>query len=348
MTQYLLSFTLFFALFSTSLMAECVHEYKMTGRQILSLGGEGQLFIEKDQRFIPKDAFKNLNPEENYTVQWTHKTLDGGSKINKSSRHDDYNRRYVEYYTYARMGIYLNQKKSAFEEAGYELRVIGKSVQGRNLYAVTPKTFDPSKKTILMYGRHHGDEGTANWIIEGFLNNVYTKESSSFHDKYQLVLYPMINPDGAEAHTRYNANGYDLNRVWYPDVKDSKDEIKTIQAEVNTYLAQAKKIVIALDMHGSFVEDFIYRVDYDFLDRDFYNHQSEFINFLGRFDPWQAGNYELSDGHRYMARIYLVRDHKINALTHESIRDLERNGSRSVETLKQQGDAVYQAITGLY
>ncbi len=27
---------------------------------------------------------------------------------------------------------------------------------------------DLTKKTIVMFGRHHGDEGTANWIIEGF------------------------------------------------------------------------------------------------------------------------------------------------------------------------------------
>lgn len=198
-----------------------------------------------------------------------------------------------------------------------------------------------------MYGRHHGDEGTANWIIEGFVEKLLSSEN--FFDRFQLILYPMVNPDGAEAKRRYNSNGYDLNRVWDSNPARSKDEIGIIQTHLKKiYLGKSEEPVIALDMHGSFTRDYIYRVRKTFRDIGFYNLQQSFIDELGSRDPWQAGTFNLSDGDSKMARIYLVRDFEINALTHETPRDIPKRGSRSIETLKSQGVDVFESIMTLY
>ena len=267
----------------------------------------------------------------NYTIQRNQ------PKIEK-----DYNDRYVEYYRYERIQNYIAQKRESLESLGYKIETIGKSLEGRDLYAIYPKTIDPSKETVLMFGRHHGDEGTANWIIEGFLDNYLS--DFEVNSKYQLILYPMVNPDGAENKVRYNKSGKDLNRVWDTAASRSKDEVGIIHTHLNGIYLNQNKPIIALDMHGSFTQDFIYRVKKNYVSRDFYNKQQSFIDELARFDRWQAGNFKLSNGDPKMARIVMVKDFGINALTHESIRDIELNNTtnRSIQSLKSQGEAIVE------
>jgi murein tripeptide amidase MpaA len=176
------------------------------GSDLLKASIEHEVFVEtKDARFIHSSKM-SIVLSTSYKVQ----LFDKKSNIEKSNDpHAEYNKKYLEYYTYSRMQKYIKSNKSKIEEAGFDIRIVGKSIEGRDLYAITPKKLE-NKKTILMFGRHHGDEGTANWIIEGFFDEYLSNKS--FQSKYQLILYPMINPDGAEAHSRYNYNGRDLNR----------------------------------------------------------------------------------------------------------------------------------------
>ena len=106
--------------------------------------------------------------------------------------------------------------------------------------------------------------------------------------------------------------------------------------------------VIALDMHGSFTEDFIYRVSKTFKTPEFYNRQANFIAELGAKDIFQNGNAQTSNGHPKMGRILLVRDYGINALTHETPRDIRKTGNRQISDLKQQGIDVLSTIKQLY
>lgn len=319
--------------------AICVHEKKLTGFELLDAlthESASKFYVEVDGVFHPMTKLPKLNPAKNYTVQWGHSKNIAG-----------YDDKYIKYYRYSRIQNFIEANRAAFVEKGYTVEIIGKSIEGRDLYSVYPSTIDNTKKMVLMYGRHHGDEGTANWIIEGFVEKLLS--NSDFFDRFQLILYPMVNPDGAEARKRYNSRGYDLNRVWHSTPSRSKDEVAIIQKHLKSiYLGKGNIPVIALDMHGSFTQDFIYRVNRTFRDQDFFNLQQSFINELGSRDQWQAGTYDLSDGDPQMARIYLVRDFGINALTHETPRDIPKKGERSIETLKSQGRDVYESILTLY
>lgn len=260
---------------------------------------------------------------------------------------DEYNQRYLEYYEYSHLQAFLLKTRSSFQKRSYKTEVIGQSVQGRDLYFVGPEKIDSDKKIIVMLGRHHGDEGTANWIIEGFINKVLEKDSS-FFENYQLLLYPMINPDGAQSMRRYNANARDLNREWNPDPKKSRDEAGIIQRHLMSIISQYKKQVsYVLDMHGSHTEDFIYRVPKDFLGEEFFYEQQKFIDTLSRYDRWQNGRYHLSKGHQNMARIFFVRDFQLNALTHETIKNLPLAAGRAKDDLFSQGQAIAYTLQDL-
>jgi hypothetical protein len=331
--------TLIFFTMASYSYAICVHEKKLSGFElldVLNLESASKFHVEINSVFHRMDNLPKLNPAREYTVQWGH-----SKKVN------GYDDKYIKYYRYSQIQNFIAQNKQAFEELDYEVKVIGKSVEGRDLYAIYPKIIDDSKKMILMYGRHHGDEGTANWIIEGFIEKLLSE--TSFLDRFQLILYPMVNPDGAEARKRYNSRGRDLNRVWNSSPSRSKDEVAIIQKHLKSiYLDSGKTPIIALDMHGSFTRDFFYRVDRAFRDLDFFNTQQRFIDELGSRDRWQKGRYDLSNGDPQMARIYLVRDFGVNALTHETPRDISKKGSRSLATLKSQGVDIFHSIMDLY
>lgn len=322
----------------------CIEEHRILGSAINQNKLDmSDFFVELEDGTYRPLSKVNINPLQVYSLQHSPK------RPYKLGDFDQYNQNYLEYYRYARMQKFLAQTKNSFENLGYEQVIVGKSLEGRDLYAVRPKVYDTNKKTILMFGRHHGDEGTANWIIEGFIEE-FLLAGSSFHDEYQLVLYPMINPDGAEAQTRYNSNNRDLNRSWHAKVNKSFDESKIINRDLQTYLKHKEDIEIVLDMHGSFTDDFIFRVEEDFISRDFYHYQQQFIDELSTWDSFQAGNFILSNGHPMMARLVMIQTYGLHALTHETPRDIKIHNqrNRSLATLKEQGVAVFNSIVKLY
>lgn len=328
---------LLLSLLSLNINAVCVHEEKISGLKLLSnlstySQQNSQIYDQETQSYINIDRFHEINPTKTYEMQITH-----------TSHYSDYDNRYIKYYHYDRILEFLDQSKPAFNNHNYKVEIVGKSIEGRNLYGVFPKDFDPNKKTILMFGRHHGDEGTANWIIEGFVNKFFN--SNEALESFQLILYPMINPDGAENKVRYNKKSRDLNRVWATNPADSLDEVKSIHTHLESiYPLSKNSVYISLDMHGSFTEDFIYRVDKSFIDQSFFNLQQSFIDELGKYDQWQNANFQISNGHPKMGRIKLVRDHHINALTHETPRDIKLGRGRAMNDLKQQGEALIIAL----
>lgn len=322
--------------------ATCIHEREVYGANIAELEKSYSVFIEEDGKYFSSDKL-SIIPTQRYHVQLNQK-----SELSKQKNNGDfsaYNRKYIEYYTYPRLVNYLKEIKSKVHAINYQFEKVGSSLAGRDLIYLGPEVIDPNKKTIVMFGRHHGDEHTANWIIEGFLNEYLSR---GMNNEFQLILYPMINPDGAMKQTRYNLNNRDLNRAWTN--QSGKDEIVSIHAHLKNKIKNLKNIVIALDMHGSWDEDFFYRVERSYRGRSFYNMQSEFINQLARYDSWQAGNIIHSNGHPGMARIVLINHYNLNALTHETIKNipLRNNRGRSKGDLVLQGEAIVDAITDIY
>ncbi|NER16719.1 M14 family metallopeptidase [Spongiivirga citrea] len=88
---------------------------------------------------------------------------------------------------------------------------VGKSVLDNPIFKLTVGT---GKIKILMWSQMHGNESTTTKAVFDFLNYLkgYNKLTDEILERCTIVIIPMLNPDGAEAFTRVNANEIDLNR----------------------------------------------------------------------------------------------------------------------------------------
>ena len=91
------------------------------------------------------------------------------------------------------------------------VEIIGKSVLNKFIYGFKMGT---GEKRIFMWSQMHGNESTTTKAIFDLLNSLLDKNSNLDYILKACTLYiiPILNPDGAEAYTRVNANEVDLNR----------------------------------------------------------------------------------------------------------------------------------------
>lgn len=101
----------------------------------------------------------------------------------------------------------------------FELKVIGKSAKGESVSLLKVGT---GSIRILAWSQMHGNETTTTKAALDYLNflqDTASDEVKEILSKVTLYLIPILNPDGAAAYTRENANGIDLNR----DAQDLKE-----------------------------------------------------------------------------------------------------------------------------
>tara|TARA_R100000935_G_C2833239_1_gene166439 strand:- start:82 stop:1233 length:1152 start_codon:yes stop_codon:yes gene_type:complete len=105
-------------------------------------------------------------------------------------------------------------KKAALN---FEVEVLGKSTLGEPIHLIKVGS---GKHKILMWSQMHGNESTTTKAVFDMLNyfSDYAGDlnGKDILNRCTLYIIPMLNPDGAKAYTRVNANDIDLNR----DAKD--------------------------------------------------------------------------------------------------------------------------------
>ena len=116
--------------------------------------------------------------------------------------------------SYNELTDYVYQLESSSEILNVE--AIGKSVEGRNLYALkfSNSEFgkDTSKIKILIFAQQHGDEQSGKEGALLLARELSKPENVYLFDKIDFVLIPQMNPDGSEKDVRMNADNMDLNR----------------------------------------------------------------------------------------------------------------------------------------
>ena len=91
-------------------------------------------------------------------------------------------------------------------------------------------------KKILLWSQMHGNESTGTKALFDFLNCLtYASEPiiTKILEECTLVLIPMLNPDGAQAYTRVNANTIDLNRDAVNRVAKESQLLRAVLEEFN-------------------------------------------------------------------------------------------------------------------
>ena len=96
---------------------------------------------------------------------------------------------------------------------GLASREIGRSIQGREIRAVT---FGRGPTRVLLWSQMHGDESTATMALADIFRFLVEGAGDSLRERLaerlSITFVPMLNPDGAELFQRENAAGIDVNR----------------------------------------------------------------------------------------------------------------------------------------
>ena len=129
---------------------------------------------------------------------------------------------------------FLDKIKTQFEVAQ-----AGLSIQNNSIDKIT---LGEGPVKILMWSQMHGNESTTTKAILDLLNTFYISSDTSddLLKRLTLIIIPMLNPDGAYAYTRENANKVDLNR-------DAQD------------LSQAESVILRREFEA-FAPDFCFNL----------------------------------------------------------------------------------------
>ena len=139
-------------------------------------------------------------------------------------------------------------------EAHYEIEtsVIGESHDGRPLYLAS--TAD-KQEAIVLIGRQHPAEVPGALAMREFVDALLGTSdlAREFRARYQLLIIPLINPDGVAAgHARHNAGLADLNRDWGPF---TQPETQAVAALLDALDEQGIRPRLMLDFHAPKVTD---------------------------------------------------------------------------------------------
>ena len=124
-----------------------------------------------------------------------------------------------DFHNYAQLTTELQNIENSYPEIA-KLYNLGSSVQGRTIWGLkitdNPEV-EEAEAEVRICGCHHGNELMsvelplllAWYLCDNYDSNPYIEDLVNNRETW---IIPLVNPDGREAQTRYNANGVDLNR----------------------------------------------------------------------------------------------------------------------------------------
>lgn len=116
----------------------------------------------------------------------------------------------------------------------FKITVIGKSYLEKDIYGIRIGT---GKTKILVWSQMHGNESTgtkAIFDVFSYFNDTKdTQSTKELLNQISFLFIPMLNPDGAEVYSRFNAQQIDLNR-------DATTQIAPESKVLHTILHQFK------------------------------------------------------------------------------------------------------------
>ena len=88
----------------------------------------------------------------------------------------------------------------------------GQTAEGRSLKLVhLNRGGERARWRVFFFGQQHGDEHAGKDALLGLIDDI-ARNPGHLPEDVDLWIMPMVNPDGAEAGTRANSRGEDLNR----------------------------------------------------------------------------------------------------------------------------------------
>lgn len=102
----------------------------------------------------------------------------------------------------------FEQMLTTVDFSAFKKDLLGTSEEGRPVHQYT---FGNGTFRIIAWSQMHGNEATATFSLIDLMNWL-SADATGLKDLITISLIPVLNPDGAEAFTRRNAYGIDMNR----------------------------------------------------------------------------------------------------------------------------------------
>ncbi|MBT3243120.1 MAG: hypothetical protein HN352_08215 [Bacteroidetes bacterium] len=161
-------------------------------------------------------------------------------------------------------GKVMNWCQNLSHSNNVEFHSFGTSKEGRPLIFMDIYSGKKRKKPIVVIlARQHPPEVSGHLAMQSFVETLLEKTplTQHFHEKYRLLVYPILNPDGVDlGHWRHNTGGIDLNRDWgnynQPEIRQVADHIVK-QSKVNR-----SEVILGIDFHSTHY-DIYYTNDVD-------------------------------------------------------------------------------------
>lgn len=117
----------------------------------------------------------------------------------------------------------------------FKVEQIGLSAQARAIHCLST---GKGKIGVLLWSQMHGDEPTATLAMLDLFNFFSTSDGHNgirqqILNNCTLHFIPMLNPDGAEAYTRRNVQGIDINRDFLAQQSPEAQVLKQMQQRIN-------------------------------------------------------------------------------------------------------------------
>jgi len=205
--------------------------------QVTAYVNNYQIKMLYDSGFNPEILFENIKEMNDYIY---------GSEI-------------LEFHTYAQLTQELQNIANNYPEIA-QLYDLGHSVQGRILWGLKitdNPTIEENEAEVRICGNHHGNELMSvelpllmAWhLVQNYSIN---PDIEDLVDNREIWIIPMVNPDGREMGTRYNAHGVDLNRdygyLWGGE-GGSPESFSQPETQAIRYHALDNNFVLSLSYH---------------------------------------------------------------------------------------------------
>lgn len=138
----------------------------------------------------------------------------------------------------------------------------GKSKLDRDLpaFSISDGPLD-ARPTIVLLSRQHPPEVTGFLCLQAFLDGILEHpQRAEFLAKYQLLVYPLLNPDGVDlGHWRHGAGGIDGNRDW---AKYRQPEARQVANDIVARAREAgSRVVLGMDFHSTWKDVYYTHLD---------------------------------------------------------------------------------------
>jgi hypothetical protein len=163
------------------------------------------------------------------------------------------------YHTYEEMRDELMQI-AADHPSLCHLDSIGASFQGRGLWFMKISdnvNVEEAEPEIKYIAAMHGDEVVGKemcmYLINYLVDNYgVLPRVTDLVNNTEIWIMPSMNPDGTAAHTRYNAQGFDLNRNFPDRIDDSTNTVAGRPTEIQVVMNWAfqHSSILSANFHG--------------------------------------------------------------------------------------------------